>query len=593
MSNPGKANHEDDIVRIWKSQFLKELRRIRLTHVIDKFVNDSEAGPLFILNFLVLYVSVMIEFPSMGTVNQSFLENIKLDVDVIRLDWCGFVLTCLNSARAMWNRLDDKCVFTGPVGFLLLFYLKFSKIDQGLEEMKTHPLLYWTTERLKQRELLEISRGRFRNVCVSAEVMDNIKSEHLNTNIRCITWYKQRAQGEWCSEEEKRRAIEFGDVDVLLERGLEKYPGSDAISELIRKRNLVFNEGVPDIPTDSTRGMHHTPNNNQHPEPDDNNRNAENAEYIDEMVCTPLTQLLTTDVFDVLKESALLSRGIQVQNEADEDTNQDVHSPPRRRSKRYINLTDKLRSPNFIRMIDPNSGLKAIKSRVSGMIFAGIRDPCILNHEEQRRNKESPSRLFVSCTLLANYVLDEQIGIEQRYHMFYNRMNEYLIIYQYHINFQQIDIVFFPIISNDHYYMIVFNLQKESCAIIDNIDRKKSNYNPYGNIPYDLDVLFELYLASVKHPKRSRMKRVIPAKFEMRQDVGDWDVNLKDEDEDSDDQHVQLDDLRRKYLTKMSTSDLNNLKASVYSYLPKYDELPLDKKMEMDTDKHLIGCRQE
>ncbi|KAL4574544.1 hypothetical protein LXL04_021377 [Taraxacum kok-saghyz] len=125
----------------------------------------------------------------------------------------------------------------------------------------------------------------------------------------------------------------------------------------------------------------------------------------------------------------------------------------------------------------------------------------------------------------------------------------------------------------------------------------------------DFDVLFELYLASVKHPKRSRMKRVIPAKFEMSwmtkhnytdcgiflmrhmetykgQDVGDWDVNLKDEDEDSDDQQVQLDDLRRKYVTKMLTSDLNNLKASVYSYLPKYDELPLDKKMEMDTDKH-------
>ncbi|KAL4579170.1 hypothetical protein LXL04_015307 [Taraxacum kok-saghyz] len=64
------------------------------------------------------------------------------------------------------------------------------------------------------------------------------------------------------------------------------------------------------------------------------------------------------------------------------------------------------------------------------------------------------------------------------------------------------------------------------------------------------------------------------------------DVSLKDEDEDSDDQQVQLDDLWRKYVTKMMTSDLNNLKASVYSYLPKYDELPLDKKMEMDTDKH-------
>ena len=125
MSNPFKANHEDNLVCVWKSQFPKELRRIRLKHVIEKIVNDSEAGPFFIMNFLVLYVSVMIGFPSMGTVNHSFLENIKTNVDIIRLDWCGFVLSCLNSSRTTWNRLDDKSVFTGLVGFVLvmLFFI--------------------------------------------------------------------------------------------------------------------------------------------------------------------------------------------------------------------------------------------------------------------------------------------------------------------------------------------------------------------------------------------------------------------------------------------------------------------------------------
>ena len=99
--------------------------------------------------------------------------------------------------------------------------------------------------------------------------------------------------------------------------------------------------------------------------------------------------------------------------------------------------------------------------------------------------------------------------------MFYKRMNEYLLIYQHHINFQQIDLVsiflvlnmflnhtyniisyspqvFFPIISDDHYYMIVFNVKKESSTIIYNVDRKKSKYDPYGNIPYDLVSIFNL-----------------------------------------------------------------------------------------------------
>ncbi|KAL4582846.1 hypothetical protein LXL04_007407 [Taraxacum kok-saghyz] len=75
-------------------------RGIRLKHVIEKIVNDSEAGPFFIMNFLVLYVSVMIGFPSMGT----------------------------------------------------LFFLMFTKVDQGSIEVKTHPLIYWTTKRLKDTE---------------------------------------------------------------------------------------------------------------------------------------------------------------------------------------------------------------------------------------------------------------------------------------------------------------------------------------------------------------------------------------------------------------------------------------------------------
>ncbi|KAL4580260.1 hypothetical protein LXL04_016446 [Taraxacum kok-saghyz] len=461
MSNPVKANHEDNVVRIWKSQFPKDLRRIRLTHVIQKIVTDSEAGQVFILNFLVLYVSVMIGFPSMGTVNQYFLENIKMDVD--------------------------------------LFYIWFTKLDQGSEEIKTNPLLYWIKERLKDRELQEMAKGRFGNVVFSAHY--NIKREQLFfmiVNPHCIndiashgiksehkdTGDRMKKKDEHMSLEVLNNAItnllnchklkichflqelvqivnqtfntyyqakEY--LDVLLETGLNNYPRLEAITQLIRTRNREFNEGGPYIPTDITRGMHHTPNNNQHPEQDDSKGNVENAGYNDAIVCTPLTQLLTTEVFDMLEESSLKSRGIQLMNEFDEDTNQDVHSPLCRHSKRYINLTDKLRSPMFVRIIDPNSGLKSIEARVSGMIFAGIGNEC------------------------------QNMGIK------------------------------------------------------------------------DID-------------------------------IDDWDVNLEDEDEESDDQHIQLDDLWRKYVTKILTSDLNNLKASVYGYLPQYDDLPLEQKMEIDTNEH-------
>ncbi|KAL4573403.1 hypothetical protein LXL04_020206 [Taraxacum kok-saghyz] len=241
------------------------------------------------------------------------------------------------------------------------------------------------------------------------------------------------------------------DLDVLLETGLNKYPGLEAINQLICTRNREFNEGAPNISTDITRGMHHTPNQNQHHKRDDNKGNVENAEYNDALICTPLTQLLTT------KESALKSPGIQLNYDSDEDTTKDVRSPPCRRSKRCVNLTDQFRSPNFIRVIDPNSGLKSIEARVSGMIFAGIGNECYITKshsfqfqgfvisvkiqreripcnflEHDTRLKNSYSRSYASRS---NYVFNERICIEKQYHMFYNRMNEYLLKYQQHIKF--------------------------------------------------------------------------------------------------------------------------------------------------------------
>ncbi|CAH1440948.1 unnamed protein product [Lactuca virosa] len=159
MGDPSKANPENKLVKLWKSQFPKTIKRIQLTHVIDMIVKDTNAGRFFIMNFLVLFVSVMIEYSTMGTVNQAFLENISGDMDIKQLDWCRFVVSCLKSSRMMWKPLDDKCVYTGPIVFLLLFYLNFTKVEDGTIQSPTAGLIHWTTDMLKRREVEELSKG--------------------------------------------------------------------------------------------------------------------------------------------------------------------------------------------------------------------------------------------------------------------------------------------------------------------------------------------------------------------------------------------------------------------------------------------------
>ena len=88
ISNPDKTNHEDNVVRVWKSQFPKEVRRIRLTHVIEKIVNDSDVGPSFIINFLVLYRIGNDWVPVYGD-GKSNLFKIISNWMLILLDWTG------------------------------------------------------------------------------------------------------------------------------------------------------------------------------------------------------------------------------------------------------------------------------------------------------------------------------------------------------------------------------------------------------------------------------------------------------------------------------------------------------------------------
>lgn len=156
----------------------------------------------------------------------------------------------------------------------------------------------------------------------------------------------------------------------------------------------------------------------------------------------------------------------------------------------------------------------------------------------------------------------------------------------------------------------MFDLIKTKCVIIDNLYSEESLLVTYGNIPYDLDVLFNLYIESLMHPKSRKMIRAGPVKFVMEwmtkknytdcgvflmrhmetykgEDVDGWNVDIEPESEYSDDQQIQLDDLRKKYVTKILTSDMNLLKSSLHTKLRTYDKLPEEEKNNFNTKEHL------
>lgn len=116
IKNLGATKTASTVIKEWKSQF-DGLKHVYLKELVNTMMDSEDAGRLFKLNFLVLFVSVMCECITCGTVNIKFLHFIETYVDIKKIDWCGYVLECLKSTREKWKTERH---YNGPLLFLLV-----------------------------------------------------------------------------------------------------------------------------------------------------------------------------------------------------------------------------------------------------------------------------------------------------------------------------------------------------------------------------------------------------------------------------------------------------------------------------------------
>ncbi|GJU01445.1 ulp1 protease family, C-terminal catalytic domain-containing protein [Tanacetum coccineum] len=66
---------------------------------------------------------------------------------------------------------------------------------------------------------------------------------------------------------------------------------------------------------------------------------------------------------------------------------------------------------------------------------------------------------------------------------------------------QHIQMAFFPIIAHEHYYLVVFNLLKDTSVIIDNLKSSQTYDTKYKQVCDLLRKLFSRHLEEYHHPK--------------------------------------------------------------------------------------------
>ncbi|KAL8215303.1 hypothetical protein R6Q57_004752 [Mikania cordata] len=107
-----------NVVSEWRSQFGTDIpKKISMKDFAQHLTNRNDSGRMFKLNFRVMFFSIMGESMKSNIVNQRFLTSVTTKMDVKKLSWCDYVLTCLRKTRQTWNGGEYE-LFNGPLVLL-------------------------------------------------------------------------------------------------------------------------------------------------------------------------------------------------------------------------------------------------------------------------------------------------------------------------------------------------------------------------------------------------------------------------------------------------------------------------------------------
>ncbi|KAJ0476564.1 hypothetical protein HanHA300_Chr13g0478771 [Helianthus annuus] len=104
-----KANKKNDVViQEFRNQFehtdSKRLSSLQLMcYVLDMY----DHGRLFVVNFLILYFSFLGETTTNNSGNVRYIPCIQPHVDIKSLNWCSYMVSCLNRTKKAWHGSQD------------------------------------------------------------------------------------------------------------------------------------------------------------------------------------------------------------------------------------------------------------------------------------------------------------------------------------------------------------------------------------------------------------------------------------------------------------------------------------------------------
>ncbi|KAI3757859.1 hypothetical protein L6452_05402 [Arctium lappa] len=150
LSSMETTDEGAELASIWKHQYKKESPRP--SDVIKAIQSTTDAGLMFKLNFLVLFVNSMAECSRMGCCAVNFLHRLKNMDMVSSINWSGYIFDCL---KRIWANNEN--------------------------QTNDPPLRKWTMDQLRKRQQCAIKGGGFQRALMRGPGQTS-NVDHENTN---------------------------------------------------------------------------------------------------------------------------------------------------------------------------------------------------------------------------------------------------------------------------------------------------------------------------------------------------------------------------------------------------------------------------
>ncbi|KAF5805714.1 hypothetical protein HanRHA438_Chr05g0222121 [Helianthus annuus] len=107
-----------NVSKVWKNVYGKS--DISPSDIVRRLKTYTQADWLFRVDFVMLFLTIMIDCQKNGNCKLSYLPFFPKGRDISTVDWCSMIYSAIRNCKVDWVRDDPKSVFNGPLTILLV-----------------------------------------------------------------------------------------------------------------------------------------------------------------------------------------------------------------------------------------------------------------------------------------------------------------------------------------------------------------------------------------------------------------------------------------------------------------------------------------